>query len=152
MEDRLPHRGRLKLLDRLVEVGSKEGRASAVVKPDWPLVTGEAVSSLIAVELVAQACGAVDVWLEGGRSLDGRVGFIVGIKEARLYDQWVPVGAEIEIEVSCPHFLSQPTLDYGSFKGAAKVDGRLLAEVSLQVLSPYEGETEEGRADQGESS
>jgi len=101
MDEWLPHRGRMRLVDRVERCDDTSIACTAVVRPDGPFTDADGMPAWIGIELMAQAAAA---WA-GARARAGggapRAGFLVG---ARRYDAHVPsfaIGAALEITATC---------------------------------------------------
>ncbi len=133
VEAAIPHRGRLLLVDRLLEAGPDRARVAATVRPDWPLHGPGGVPPLVLVEALAQAAGL----LMGHRNRDERMGgrgWLVGVKAARLSRAPVPAGTRLELEVEIVHEVDL----YVVFRGVARAAGAFLAEAEIQTFQPAE--------------
>ena len=79
IEELLPHRDRMLLLQRIIKVQPGHCIAQAQVSERWPLVENGETSSLLIVELIAQTAGlAVGVEFYDDEGPQG--GMLVGIK------------------------------------------------------------------------
>ena len=89
IETVLPHAGRMLLLDRVT--GSTEAAIEAAlgIRPDNPFFeAGKGVAAHIAIEWMAQACGAF-VGLEAmRRNQPVRVGFLLGTRNFKAERDW----------------------------------------------------------------
>ena len=101
MDDWLPHRGRMRLIDRVDRCDAEAIACTAVVREDGLFTEADGLPAWIGIELMAQAAAA---WA-GARARAGggvpRVGFLVG---ARRYDAQVPffaMGAALDIVAVC---------------------------------------------------
>ena len=131
IEELIPHRDRMKLVDEIVEV--TEDTAVTVSYPNdrWPLRGDHTVDSLVAVELVAQTA-AVNIGMKRKReSGEGRGrGWIVGIKNAEFYTDSIP--PDSRLVTSAQILYSQEA--YSVIEGSVEADGKLISTVSLQVF------------------
>jgi len=132
VEDLLPHRDRMRLVDEIVEVSAQAAVTLARVTDQWPFFDGRAVNSLVLIELVAQTAGINNSW--GGKKKHGENfatrGWLVGIKESRFYIDTVPLNACL-ITRSANQF----ELDsYRVVKGSVGIDNRIVAEIELQLV------------------
>ena len=132
LEEYLPHRAGMKLVERVVAADEKGAVTESVVSSRWPLVEKGHVSSLVAVELAAQSsslCIGIRV-----KQIDpanaGGSGWLVGIKEARFSSQPVPVGSCITTRVNVEFSYE----NYTGIHSVAEADGRWIADVQLQVM------------------
>lgn len=130
----IPHRRHMKLLDRVVNPMHKELQAETTVAESWPLARDGAVSSLLCIELVAQAISALSTWRKG-EGAKPRPGLLVGIKDAQLFAASLPIGTRITIHVEELYHLG----NYAVFTGRVTSDSALLCTATLQVMEP-EGE------------
>lgn len=95
IEELIPHRGGMCLIDRIVRVDLTEALTEAHPRENWPLRQGDAVSSLLAVELGAQTAGILIGFKERqgrGRRNTGR-GWLVGIRRTLFREFELPLGA-----------------------------------------------------------
>ncbi len=132
LEDLLPHRGNMLLIDEVLEVESTYAVTRSVVSKSWPLTDEEGVHPLILVELAAQAAGVCNGWdriITQGLDSD-QMGYLVGIKRARfhieriLFDRAVIARAE-------------NTYNFENLREifcALHLDDRVIAEVTLQLF------------------
>lgn len=131
IEKLIPHRDRMKLIDKVVEVDGDSATTAATVTEKWPLFDGQSVGSLAIIELAAQTSAVSIGWkklMATGES--GGRGWLVGIRTARFFRDVIPVGAEIltrsEIRFSMEN--------YTEIHGTAAVNGEPVGEVDLQVM------------------
>ncbi|MGD9007484.1 MAG: hypothetical protein PVG41_06165 [Desulfobacteraceae bacterium] len=132
VEDLLPHRGRMLLIDEVIHIEDDIAIAGVQVNHRWPLAEAGAVSPLMIIELVAQTSGlgnGLNLIKERGKGAD-KTGWIVGIKKARFYTDALPMGARIVVE-SKNRFKFD---DFIEIEGSAKMDDKIIGEVTLQVM------------------
>jgi predicted hotdog family 3-hydroxylacyl-ACP dehydratase len=130
-EGLIPHRRHMKLLDRVVNPVQKELQAETTVTESWPLVRDGSVSSLLCIELVAQAVSALSTWRKG-KGAKPRPGLLVGIKEAQLYCSSLVIGTEITVCVEELYHLG----NYAVFAGRVTSGSTLFCTAALQVMEP----------------
>jgi len=129
----IPHRLRMKLIDWVKKPTQNGLQAETIVTEEWPLYNNEEVSSIICIELVAQAISALSTWRRG-EGAEPRVGLLVGIKEAELSKSGVPVGARLHIEISELSHVG----DYAVFEGKVRSDSGSFCKIIIQVMEPGE--------------
>jgi len=131
-EDLLPHRGRMKLVDEIIEVDEEKAVTRATVTDQWPFFDGKAVNSLVLIELVAQTAG-ISNSLGGikkhGKNFKKR-GWLVGIKQSRFYIDTISLGTQI-ITRSENQFEFE---NYREILGTAKIESKIAGEVRLQLI------------------
>ena len=138
IEKALPHRGRMKLLDRIVETYDRTAVTQASVTSRWPLVEDGAAHPLVVVELVAQT-SAVCIWAknlrENKQEEDGTRGWLVGVKQASFFADKIPVGAVIDTKASVVFTMD----DFTEIEGESESGGEILGKVVLQVIKDSAG-------------
>ncbi|WP_373497805.1 hypothetical protein [Desulfococcus sp.] len=131
-EQVIPHRGRMKLVDAVVDI--EDGAATTVsrVTDQWPLVEGDGVNPLVLIELAAQTSAITIGWpllKKCGRAVQGR-GLLVGIKSAVFDIQTIPMNSRI-ITRAVVNFKMDP---YTEITGVSTLNGRRIGEVTLQTV------------------
>jgi predicted hotdog family 3-hydroxylacyl-ACP dehydratase len=133
IEDLIPHRAGLLLIDRIIEVNPAYAVTAATVKAHWPLLAEASVSPLVLIELAAQTAGICLGWNEmtnptGSQKHVG--GWLVGIKRAAYYVDCITVGTCILTRCQTQLTVEQ----YKEIVATARIDDRLVADIHLQVL------------------
>ena len=132
IEELLPHRGRMKLVDEILELTDDIAVTGATATRRWPLFNGTGISPLVLVELVAQTAGiknGLDRMRTQGPDADKR-GWIVGVKQARFEVDEIFPGDRVITRAWNEYQLE----DYFSIAGEASIDSRVVARVSLQAV------------------
>ncbi|MCG6537038.1 MAG: hypothetical protein L7F78_20610 [Syntrophales bacterium LBB04] len=96
-ENILPHRGRMLLIDEILELDDDGAVTRAVVTERWPFFDGRNVHAIVLIELVAQTAGIHNGWIREklhGPAADKK-GWIVGIRQARLAVNAIPLGTRL---------------------------------------------------------
>lgn len=130
IEDLIPHRDRMKLVDEILDINDQAARTSSVVTGDWPLDEAGMLSPLIMVELVAQTAGVHEGWKARREGKDGAKGWLVGIKKADFFTDAIAPGTVLTTTVRTLYAL-QP---YAVFTGTVEAASEVLAQVELQVF------------------
>jgi len=133
-EDLLPHRDGMLLIDEILAVDREKAVTRAVVARQWPLFAGHAVSTLVAVELVAQTAGICNGWINHRKHGDAfsRRGWLVGVKRAAFYAAGVPLDTAIITT-------ARNGYKFESFREAAgtvRAGSQVIARVTLQLFQP----------------
>lgn len=133
IENLIPHRGRMKLIDTIITVDQKHAGTRATVKANWPLLSGDSVSTAVLIELAAQTAGVCIGWNEKMKT-DGpkkkSEGWLVGIKNARFYVDKIPLDTCITTR-SENHLVVE---NYREIAATASIGEKLVAEINLQIL------------------
>jgi len=82
IENLIPHRERLKLIDTIISVDQEHAVTRATVKESWPLFSVDAVSTIVLIELAAQTAGICIGWNEKMKT-SGPKGEVAGWLESR---------------------------------------------------------------------
>jgi len=147
IEDLIPHRGRMLLLDDILKLDTEAAVSSTRVKATWPLVDGISVSSLILVELAAQTCGLCNglgrIHDQGENS--DKKGFLVGVKQAVFHVASLPVGTKIITEA-----VNRFKFDsFREIEGVSRVGSDVVCEVTLQVMQASDEDNEQWAESRG---
>ena len=133
IEDLIPHRERLKLIDTIVSVDQNHAVTRAMVNESWPLLSDDAVSTLMLIELAAQTAGICIGWNEkmktSGPKGEAR-GWLVGIKKAQFYIDIIPLNTWITVRSeSC-----LAVENYKEIAATAHIGKLLVGDIILQIL------------------
>ena len=133
IENLIPHRERLKLIDTIISVDEAHAATQAKVKASWPLLSDNAVNAVVLIELAAQTAGVCIGWNEkmktSGPKGEAR-GWLVGIKKAHFYIDKIPLN-------SCITVRSENCLvieNYKEIAATAHIGQTLVGEIMLQIL------------------
>ncbi|MDQ5984408.1 MAG: hypothetical protein CSYNP_00103 [Syntrophus sp. SKADARSKE-3] len=137
IEDLIPHRGRMKLLDSVVSATDDEATTSARVTPRWPLFQDAFVNPIVLIEVVAQTAAVhVSSRKKAGETVDRR-GWMVGIKNADFYSDAIPVDTVLTTTVKNLYHID----NYNVLEGEVRDGEMILCRVQIQVMR----ETVEGK-------
>ena len=145
IEDLIPHRGRMKWVDDVLEINDALARTSSLVTEQWPHDDMDTVDPIMLIELVAQTAGVLEGWKS--KRKDGKAGakgWLVGIKKADFFIDRIPLKMRLVATVRRLYSLESSLESYAVFAGEVESDSRLLSRVELQVFRPgAEPEVEE---------
>ena len=132
IEDLLPHRGRMLLIDEILEVDDNMAVTGATVTDRWPFFDGSCVDSLVLIEVVAQTAGINNGWERIRKhGLDSeKKGWLVGIKQSHFFVDKLDLNDRI-ITRAENQFEYQ---GYRQILGTAKIGSKTVGEVALQVI------------------
>ena len=131
LEDLLPHRAPMLLIDQILEVDSGHALTLSRVAGTWPLADRHGVAPLIMVELAAQTAGVCNGWdriRTQGLGSD-QMGWLVAVKRADFFIDHLPIGTSVMVK-------AENTLSFDKFREVTSRvydEDRLLAEVILQL-------------------
>lgn len=97
LEDLLPHRGHMMLVEKVFEVDCSHALTLCRVGKSWPMADDKGVHPLILIELAAQTAGVCNGWDRiQTKGLDSdKMGWLVGIKKAEIFIDYLSFGSEI---------------------------------------------------------
>jgi len=132
LENLLPHRGRMLLVDEIMEVDDQQAKTLSVVREDWPLFEDGFCNPLILIELVAQTSGIHNGLTRLKKRGAGEKigGWLVGVKRAAFHTPAIACGKRI-VTTAKNAFAFE---DLREIAGSANIDGAIAAEVVLQVM------------------
>jgi predicted hotdog family 3-hydroxylacyl-ACP dehydratase len=143
IEDLIPHRGRMKWVDDVLEINDALAKTSSLVTEQWPHDDMDTVDPIMLIELVAQTAGVWEGWKS--KKKDGKAGvkgWLVGIKKADFFIDRIPLKIPLVATVRRLYSLES----YAVFAGEVESESRLLSRVELQVFRPgAEPEVEEDK-------
>lgn len=130
--DLLPHRGRMLLIQEIIQVDMDAAVSRSIVNGKWPMFDGSGVSPLLIIELVAQTSGlsnGLDRLTKEGHGTETK-GWLVGIKKADLYVNALALGA-----VVVTHAKNSFKFEgFREIQGQSMIDEKVVGEVTLQVV------------------
>ncbi len=129
--DLLPHRDTMLLVDEVLRVDQQQAEVRCTVQRSWPMAEPQGVNGLILVELAAQSAGVCNGWdrihTKGPDS--DKTGWLVGIKKAAFFLDYLPYGANILCRAENTH-------DFINLREVfceQRWDGRLIGSMILQL-------------------
>jgi predicted hotdog family 3-hydroxylacyl-ACP dehydratase len=132
IEDLLPHRNSMLLIEEILEGGPNAAVSSAVVNENWPLFDGSRVNSLILIEVAAQTAGICAGWAriqEQGLESDKK-SWLVGIKRADFFVDALNLNDRI-----VTHAVNSFKYEgYRQITATARVGSEVVGEIELQAI------------------
>ena len=133
VESLIPHRGAMRLLDRVLRVEGDTVEAEVEVPYDGLFVRDGQVPSWVGIEYMAQAVAAWAGTRERGRGGVPRAGLLLGTRRYEAHCDGFPSGARLHVRADCELIGSN---GLGQFHCRITRDGTLLAESRISVLDP----------------
>ncbi len=131
-ESILPHRGRMLLIESILELNEDGAATRSVVTPEWPFCDGRGVQAIVLIELVAQTAGIHNGWIRDKRHgpAADKKGWIVGIRQAHLSVDTLPLHTELVTR-------TENRMEFEGFRdifGTVATGSGIVAEITLQLL------------------
>jgi len=133
IEDLIPHRERLKLIDAIISVDQEHAVTRATVKESWPLFSVDAVSTIVLIELAAQTAGICIGWNEKMKTSGPKgevAGWLAGIKKAHFYIDKIPLNTCITIRSENRLVVE----NYNEITATIRIRQTLVGEIILQIF------------------
>ncbi|RJQ68929.1 MAG: hypothetical protein C4519_22200 [Desulfobacteraceae bacterium] len=133
IEDLIPHRQNMRLIDTILSIDQDHAVTQATVKENWPLTTHDGASPLLLIELAAQTAGVCFGWNElqkPAAQRDAAKGWIVGIKKAQFFINRIAPAACITTRTENFLLVQQ----YKEIIATASLGETRIAVIHLQVL------------------
>ena len=134
IDDLLPHRGRMMLINEIIEMEEDRAVTASVVTDRWPLFDGKGVSPIVLIELIAQTAGisnGLERIRKHGKDSEKK-GWLVGIKKSRFFVDAIPLHTRIITR-------AENRFKYDGFReilGTARIGKDIVCETILQVVQP----------------
>ncbi len=132
LEDLLPHRGNMLLLDDVLEVDEEHALTEAVLGKSCPLSGDNGVQPLIMVELAAQTAGVCNgltrIKEEGEDS--SKLGWLVGVKRALFTVDVIPFGSRLVVRSDNTHEFDM----LREVDCVVRLRDELIGEITLQLI------------------
>jgi predicted hotdog family 3-hydroxylacyl-ACP dehydratase len=132
IESYMPHRGRMKLIDDILESDENSCKAVAIPKQTWPFQRQAGIDPLVIIELIAQTTSAYVGWCRRNEKVMGGAGFLVGIRNAEIGLTCLPLDGPVYI--SCKRMLDMD--NYGVFEGRVFINDTTYGTSVIQVYNP----------------
>jgi predicted hotdog family 3-hydroxylacyl-ACP dehydratase len=129
IEDLIPHRDRMKLIDDIVDITTEKAITTTTVSERLPLFHDGFVDPLIMIEMVAQTAGVHVSW-KRGLNKGGGGGLLVGIKNAEFLVDRIPLHTVLTTTVE--HLYSAE--NYTVLEGAVRTETEMIGRVEIQVI------------------
>ena len=132
IEDLLPHRGRMLLIDEIIEVDDEKAVTGATVTDQWPFFDANGVNPLVLIELVAQTAGITNGWVrikQRGKDSE-KNGWLVGIKQSRFFVKAISLNQRIITRAENQYAYES----YRHIAGIARIGSEIVGEVTLQLI------------------
>jgi predicted hotdog family 3-hydroxylacyl-ACP dehydratase len=132
IEAYMPHRGRMKLIQDIIESDENCCKAITVPKEIWPFQTKEGIDPIVIIELIAQTTSAYVGWCRRKKKIMGGAGFLVGIRSSEIGLKCLPLGNPVYI--SCNRIVDMD--NYGVFEGRVFMNDTVYGSATIQVYNP----------------
>jgi len=132
IEDLLPHRNSMLLIEEILEGDPQAAVSRAVVNENWPLFDGHKVNALVLIEVAAQTagiCAGLAMIRERGVDSDKK-SLLVGIKRSRFFVASLDLNDTIITH-------AENSFEYEGYRqitSTARIGAKVVGEVELQAI------------------
>lgn len=130
IEDLIPHRDRMKLIDEIADITDDQAVTRTVVSDRLPLYGEGYVDTLIIIEMVAQTAAVHISWKKGIAKEGSGGGLLAGIKNADFLVERVPLHTILTTTVK-PLYSAE---NYTVLEGTVQADDEMIGRVEIQVI------------------
>jgi predicted hotdog family 3-hydroxylacyl-ACP dehydratase len=136
VENWIPHRGAMRLIDRVLQADAELAVAEVDVPFDGLFVREGQVPSWVGIEYMAQAVAAWAGARARQRGLMPRAGLLLGTRRYEAHCEGFSSGATLRVEARCELMADN---GLGQFDCRIRLDGVELASARISVFDPPEG-------------
>jgi len=144
IEDLIPHRDRMKLIEEILDITDDSAVTSATVSEQWPLVQDGGADPIVIIEIVAQTAAVHVSCKKGPCGSEGGGGRLVGIKNADFFTDSIPLQAVLITTVRDLYSAE----NYTVLEGTVRQNDELIGRVEIQVIRFESGEERPMRSDE----
>ncbi len=137
IEDLLPQRDRMLLIDEIIAVDDERAVTAATVTDQWPFYDANGVNPIVLIELVAQTAGVTNGWFrikQRGKDSEKK-GWLVGIKQSRFFINAISLNQRIITWAENQYAYES----YRHITGIARIGSEIVGEVTLQLIQTQPG-------------
>lgn len=133
IENYVPHRGSMLLIDRLLAADEERAVAEVCVPRDGLFLQDEGMPSWVGLEYMAQTVAAWAGWsaLKAGKQV--KLGFLLGTRKFEASTDFFEPGSILTVQVQC-ELLGDNGL--GMFDCRIRMDGEVCALARVSVFAP----------------
>lgn len=129
----IPHRGKMRLLDKLIEADNDHAIAAVTIRHDSLFATDKGVPASVGIEYMAQTVAAYSGAIDRRAGQSPKIGLLLGSRRYDSRSDFFAIGDELHITVS-PLYMQENAL--GVFDCRIDCDGQTLVTATLNVLQP----------------
>lgn len=133
VEDLVPHRGRLCLLDAITGYGEDWLRAAVTPRPGGIFADDSGVPGWVGIEYMAQAASAFGGIEQVQRGETPSIGLLIGARYYRCMQDRFEFGAPLGVFV---RIAMRDDQDFAAYECRIELAGRVIAECTLKAYRP----------------
>jgi predicted hotdog family 3-hydroxylacyl-ACP dehydratase len=129
----VPHRGRMSLLDTIVEYGADWLRARVTPAPGAAFATADGVPGWVGIEYMAQAASAFGGIEQVQRGERPSIGLLIGARYYRCMLDHFPFAAPLDVFAQ---IAMRDAEDFAAYDCRIELGGQRIAECTLKAYRP----------------
>ena len=129
----VPHRGRMSLLDTIVEYGGDWLRARVTPAPGAPFASADGVPGWVGIEYMAQAASAFGGIEQVQRGERPSIGLLIGARYYRCMQDHFVFGTALDVYAQ---IAMRDADDFAAYECRIEIAGRRVAECTLKAYRP----------------
>jgi predicted hotdog family 3-hydroxylacyl-ACP dehydratase len=133
VEDLVPHRGRMLLLDTIDGYGLDWLRAGVVARRDNLFAQADGVPSWVGIEFMAQAASAFGGIEQVQRGEKPSIGLLIGSRYYRAVQTFIPFDTKLDV---LAQIAMRDAEDFAAYDCTLSADSELIAECTLKAYRP----------------
>jgi len=131
----VPHRGRMSLLDTVVEYGADWLRARVTPAPGAAFATADGVPGWVGIEYMAQAASAFGGIEQVQRGEAPSIGLLIGARYYRCMQDLFLFGTPLDVYAQ---IAMRDAQDFAAYDCRIESGGRRVAECTLKAYRPHD--------------
>jgi predicted hotdog family 3-hydroxylacyl-ACP dehydratase len=133
VDELVPHRGPMSLLDRIDDYGEDWLKASVEIRPGGLFATADGVPAWVGIEYMAQAASAFGGIEQVQRGESPSIGLLIGARYYRSMVQVFPFGSRLDVLAK---IAMRDSEDFAAYDCSLSAAGTRLAECVLKAYRP----------------
>jgi predicted hotdog family 3-hydroxylacyl-ACP dehydratase len=133
VEELVPHRGPMSLLDAIVDYGPDWLHASATPRPASAFALATGMPAWVGIEYMAQAASAFAGIEQVQKGIAPAIGLLIGARYYRCMQDLFPFGVTLGVRVK---IAMRDTEDFAAYDCRLDLGGREIAECTLKAYRP----------------
>jgi len=135
IDDVVPHRGAMRLVDRLLACDANHVVVAAEIRIDHPFASDTGVPGWLGIEYMAQAIAAWSGCRARRRKVPVQMGFLLGSRRYQCARSQFAFGTQLRIEAHCELFDND---GMGMFSCRILIGDEAIAQANLAVFEPQD--------------
>lgn len=129
----VPHRGAMSLLESIDEYGEEWLRASLSVTPASTFADAHGLPGWVGIEYMAQAAAAFGGIEQAQRGEAASIGLLIGSRYYRCMLDFIPFGTRLEV---IARLALRDAEDFAAYDCELRAHGELIAQCTLKAYRP----------------